>query len=53
MLGRPILKPMDKIHVDTFASLLEHGYGLACWCPGCRRWAHADLPSLVTEGFGD
>ena len=31
----------------------EHQYELACWCPGCRRWAACDLRTLVRQGLGD
>ena len=34
---------MQEIRLDTFAKLLEHGYGLDCWRSGCRRWASCDL----------
>ena len=44
---------MQEIRLDTFAKLLEQGYGLSCWCPGCRRWASCDLAMLCRNGMGD
>lgn len=44
---------MRAIRIDTFASLLKHGYGLDCYCPGCQRWASTDLAMLVRNGLGD
>lgn len=44
---------MDAIRLDTFRALLDHGHGLDCWCPGCRRWAACDLAMLVRNGLGD
>lgn len=43
---------MDRIELSTFAGLLEHGHGLAAWCPECRRWASCDLAMLVRNGLG-
>jgi hypothetical protein len=34
---------MTPIRIDSFASLLEHGHGLDCWCSGCIQWAACDL----------
>lgn len=44
---------MRDIRIDTFRALLVHQYDLACWCPGCRRWATCDLAMLVRNGMGD
>lgn len=44
---------MAAITISTFRELLQHQYELACWCPGCRRWATCDLGTLVREGLGD
>jgi len=44
---------MQKIRPDTFAKLLERGYGLSCWCPGCKRWASCDVRMLCRIGMGD
>jgi len=44
---------MYSIRLDAFASLLQHGHGLDCWCPGCRRWANCDLAALLRAGLGD
>src|SRR5688572_28509481 len=44
---------MERIELKSFADFLAHGHGLACWCPGCRRWAKCDLPKLVRNGLGD
>lgn len=44
---------MQSVRLDTFRALLEHEHELACWCPGCRRWATTDLAMLVREGLGD
>lgn len=38
---------MRPIDLSTFASLLEHDHVLACYCPGCRRWASTNLSQLV------
>lgn len=43
---------LDSIRLDTCRALLEHGYGLDCWCSGCRRWASYDLAGLVAAGLG-
>jgi len=40
------------INLSTFGGLLEHGRELACYCPGCRRWAACDLAMLVRNGLG-
>lgn len=44
---------MQPIRLDTFADLLANGYGLSCYCSGCRRHAHANLGQLVAAGMGD
>ena len=44
---------MQRIDLSTFRGLLDHGHGLACYCPGCRRWAKTDLAALVAAGIGD
>ncbi|MDQ5880830.1 MAG: hypothetical protein QG616_660 [Pseudomonadota bacterium] len=41
------------IRLDTFRALLEHRHDLACYCPGCRRWASTDLAGIVALGLGD
>lgn len=44
---------MQPIILRTFSDYLEHGHGLACWCPGCRRFASCDLAELVRNGLGN
>jgi hypothetical protein len=44
---------METIRLDTFAALLKHKHELACYCPGCRRWATVNLQMLVDAGLGD
>jgi hypothetical protein len=44
---------MQRIDLSMFRGLLENGHGLDCYCPGCRQWAHANLPDLVRQGLGD
>jgi hypothetical protein len=44
---------MQPIRVSTFADLLAGGYGLSCYCLGCRRHAHANLGQLAAAGMGD
>ena len=43
----------DQIVLRTFRDHLVHRHGLACWCPGCRRWATCNLGELVMRGLGD
>lgn len=47
------LPGMRGADLSTFAGLLDHGHELACWCPGCRRWASCDLAMLVRNGLGE
>jgi hypothetical protein len=44
---------MERIEVRTFRQILEREYQLACFCPGCRRWATCDLAMLDRNGLGD
>lgn len=44
---------MLSARLDTFRALLEHHHVLACYCPGCRRWASVNLSQLVALGLGD
>jgi hypothetical protein len=44
---------MQRIDLSTFRGLVERNHELACFCPGCRRWATSDLAMLVRNGLGD
>src|SRR5262245_38757477 len=44
---------MQWIDLSTFGALLARKYELACYCPGCRRWATCDLGMLVRNGLGE
>lgn len=44
---------MAAIVLDTYSALLAHGYGLACYCRQCRRWALVNLGRQVLTGRGD
>jgi len=44
---------MQRIDLSTFRELLDHAHELACYCPGCGRWAACDLAALVRAGLGD
>ena len=45
--------PMQRIEIRTFRQILERNHELACFCPGCRRWATCNLAELVANGLGD
>ena len=40
------------IDLSTFAGLLRGNHQLACFYPGCPRWASCDLAMLVRNGLG-
>jgi hypothetical protein len=52
-LSRHHARAMQPTRIDTFADFLKHNYELACFCPGCRRWASCDFVALVAAGMGD
>jgi hypothetical protein len=43
----------ERIVPSTFSDFVEHGRGLFCYCPGCKRWAATDLAIVGNIPPGD